>query len=95
MAVTEETRYKIYEAFKASYGDEMANGLIEMFPPAGADVGTKQDLAALEDRIGLRFETLEARFGERLERELRRQSARFTASLFVGLTLFGVVDRLI
>ena len=75
---------------------------MELLPPVGwADVATKHDLALVHaDFEHLRSEgkgdiaLLEARLGERLERELLRQSARFTASLFAGLTLFGAVDRL-
>ena len=96
-------------AFKASHGAKVANGLMELLPPVGwADVATKHDLTLVHadfehlrgDFEHLRGEVkgdialLEARLGERLERELRRQSARFTASLFAGLTLFGVVERL-
>ena len=90
-------------------GAKVANGLMELLPPVGwADVATKHDLALVHadfehlrgDFEHLRSEgkgdiaLLEARLGERLERELLRQSARFTASLFAGLTLFGVVERL-
>jgi len=64
VAITEEVRHRVYEAIRASHGDEVANGLMEMLPPVGwADVATKHDLSgslgALEDRMGLRFERLE------------------------------------
>ena len=110
VAITEETRHTIYEAFRASYGDEVANGLMELLPPVGwADVATKHDLAGLEERMDLRFqlvdqhfqlvdqhfETLEAKLGERLERALHRQSAAFVATVFTGLTVFGVIGRLL
>lgn len=48
MAITEEGRHEIYEAFKASHGAKVANGLMELLPPVGwADVATKHDLAVL------------------------------------------------
>ena len=52
MAITEEVRHRVYEAIRASHGDEVANGLMEMLPPVGwADVATKQDLAALREQV--------------------------------------------
>ena len=63
VAITEETRHTIYEAFRASYGDEVANGLMELLPPVGwADVATKHDLAGLEERMDLRFQLVDQRF---------------------------------
>ena len=110
MAISEEVRHRIYESFRASFGDEVANGMMEMLPPVGwADVATKHDLAALEERLDLRFALVDARFaqmdqrfdlvearmGERLERALRVQSARFMAAMAAMFTAFGVIDRLI
>ena len=91
MAITEEVRHKVYEAIRASHGDEVANGLMEMLPPVGwADVATKHDLSgglgALEERMGLRMEALEARLGERLESSLKdiQQEMREQANRFIG-----------
>ena len=132
MAISEEVRHRIYESFRASFGDEVANGMMEMLPPVGwADVATKHDLAALEERLDLRFGALEervdvrfagleerldlrfalvdarfaqmdqrfylveARMGERLERALRVQSARFMTAMAAMFTAFSVIDRLI
>ena len=87
---------------------------MEMLPPVGwADVATKHDLGALEERMDLRFERLEesldlrfqlidqrfelldARFGERLERTMRLQSARFMTAMAAMFTAFGLIDRLL
>ena len=125
MAITEEVRHKVYEAIRASHGDEVANGLMEMLPPVGwADVATKHDLdvlrVMLEERMNLRFERLEesidlrfqivderferadqrfdlmeARIGERLERAMRLQSARFMTAMAAMFTAFGLIDRLV
>ena len=41
---------------------------MEMMPPVGwADVATKRDLDALEERMNLRFQALEVRFDARFE----------------------------
>lgn len=56
MTITEEVRHKISETFREQFGDEVANCVMAMLPPVGwADVATKHDLAALEERIDLRF----------------------------------------
>jgi len=83
---------------------------MELLPPVGwADVATKRDLAALEERMELRFqlidqrfqlvdqkfEWLEARLGERFEAGLRQQVTRFWVALVAvtGLSV-GLADAL-
>ena len=107
MAITEEVRHRVYEAIRASHGDEVANGLMEMLPPVGwADVATKHDLSgslgALGERMNLRFALvdqrfglMEARLGERLERAMRLQLARFMTAMAAMFTAFGLIDRIL
>jgi len=111
VAITEEVRHRVYEAIRASHGDEVANGLMEMLPPVGwADVATKHDLdvlrVMLEERMDLRFQLIEKtvaleakgvrhEFGERLERELRRQSVRFMTAMAAMFTAFGLIERVL
>ncbi|HLG01063.1 MAG TPA: hypothetical protein VI916_11355 [Acidimicrobiia bacterium] len=107
MAINEAIRHEIYEAFKTSFGDHVADGLMEMLPPVGwADVATKHDLeglrTGLEERMELRFQLvdqrfdlMEARIGERLERALRAQSARFIGAMAATFVAFGFIDRLL
>lgn len=96
MAINEAIRHEIYEAFKASFGNQVADGLMELLPPVGwADVATKHDLAALEERMDLRFDLLEARIGERLERALRIQSGPFIGAMAATFVAFGFIDRLV
>ena len=98
-----EGRYHRHHAFRVSHGDEVANGMMEMLPPVGwADVVTKHDLAGVEERMNLRFalvdqrfELMEARLGERLERSLRVQSVRTMAGVAAMFTAFGLIDRLV
>ena len=60
-----------------------------MPPPVGwAEVATKHDLAELERRLDLRFETFEARFDARLDRELRELENRFLNRLVVVNGIF-------
>lgn len=93
MAVGEEERHRVFEAFKDSYGAEVASSIMEMMPPAGVpELATKDDVAALgrELRGELRAELhgqvgvlraemdgLEARLGERIEGALKEQATRF------------------
>jgi hypothetical protein len=62
-----------------------ARTLMEMLPPVGwADVATKRDLAALEERMELRFEKVDARF-EALEERLLRGIERSSTQLVMWL----------
>jgi len=73
VAISEQARHALYEAFKASHGNEVANTLMELLPPVGwADVTTKHDLAGLEERMELRFQLVDARMGERLGQQMVR-----------------------
>lgn len=88
VTITEGQRHRIYEAFRASHGDEVANGLMELLPPVGwADVATTHDLAALEQRMNLRFEALKERMDLRFEALEERMDLRFerTEARFAGL----------
>jgi hypothetical protein len=63
MAITEESRHKLYKALEDSIGVQNASTLMEHLPPVGwADVATKRDLDHLERGIELN-----------LHRELRHQ----------------------
>jgi hypothetical protein len=62
---------------------------MDLLPPVGwADIATKTDLSALEERmelrfdaVNLRFEALEYRFDAKLEHEIRE----LTRTLLLGL----------
>jgi hypothetical protein len=78
MAVDESRRLLLHDAARHAWGAEAALVLMEMLPPTGwADVATKRDLDALEERVETRFvavqRDLEA-FGERID--LRFDAAR-------------------
>lgn len=45
--------------------------------------------------VDQRFDLVEARMGERLERALRMQSVRFMTAMAAMFTAFGVIDRLL
>ena len=69
MAVDERSRHELYRRLEEVLGPEAATTLIEHLPPLGwADVATKHDLAALEERMELRFARVDERFARVDER---------------------------
>ena len=63
MVVDERSRHELYRRLEEVLGPEAATTLIEHLPPVGwADVTTKHDLAALEERMELRFARVDERF---------------------------------
>ncbi|MGH9011442.1 MAG: hypothetical protein ACRDYF_16590 [Acidimicrobiia bacterium] len=63
MALDERARHELFLRLEQILGAESAETLMEMLPPVGwADVATKRDLDALEERMNLRFEAQEQRF---------------------------------
>jgi hypothetical protein len=74
MVLDERSRHELYLRLEAVLGADAATALMEHLPPVGwADVATKRDLDALEQRLDLRldavdqrFDFFEARFDERL-----------------------------
>ena len=63
IVVDERSRHELYRRLDEVLGPEAATTLIEHLPPVGwADVATRHDLAALEERIGLRFARVDDRF---------------------------------
>ncbi|HUC36002.1 MAG TPA: hypothetical protein VMR97_02640 [Acidimicrobiales bacterium] len=79
MAVSEESRHRLYSKLELVLGSEEATVLMEHLPPVGwADVATKRDLDALEARIGGRFEAVDARF-EAVDVRFEAVDVRFDA----------------
>lgn len=57
MAVTEYERHQLFAWFEGQLGPERAATMMNLLPPvSGDDIATKDDLAALEARLDLRFE---------------------------------------
>ena len=60
MALDERARHELFLRLEQVLGADQAETLMEMLPPVGwADVATKRDFDALEQRMDLRFEALE------------------------------------
>ena len=75
MALDERARHELFLRLQQVLGAEQADTLMELLPPVGwADVATKHDLAALEDRMTLRFEVSEQKLLAAFRGELLAQS---------------------
>lgn len=84
MVLDERARHELFQRLGEVLGLEAAETLMEMLPPVGwADVATKRDLDALEQRMDLRFESLEnkllAAFRGELLTAVTAQTAVFSA----------------
>ncbi len=81
MVVDERSRHELYRRLEELLGPEAATTLIEHLPPVGwADVATKGDLTALEQRMDLRFARVDDRFvavGARFDHLQERVNDRF------------------
>lgn len=98
MAIDERSRHALYLGLVRLLGEEDATTLMEHLPPVGwADVATRHDLAALEQRLDLRFEAMDVRL-ESLE---ARMLGTFRGELVTAITtqtrsiLFTLVFTLI
>ena len=93
MAVTEESRYRLFKQLEDTLGAEHANTLMEHLPPVGwADVATKADLEQLELRMNMRFD---AALASGLHRQFVQIIASVAAMLTVMLTLAVTVNQLL
>ena len=80
MALDERARHELFLRLEEVLGPESAETLMEMMPPVGwADVATKRDLDALEQRMDLRFEGLEHKLLAAFRAELLDQSNLISA----------------
>jgi hypothetical protein len=93
MAVTEESRYRLFKQLEETLGAEHSNTLMEHLPPVGwADVATKADLEQLELRMNMRFD---AALASGLHRQFVQIIASVAAMLTVMLTLAVTVNQLL
>ncbi|MGH8973802.1 MAG: hypothetical protein ACRD0C_11445 [Acidimicrobiia bacterium] len=79
MALDERSRHELFLRLEEVLGPRQAETLMEMMPPVGwADVATKRDLDALEQRMELRFEAIDHRF-EAMDHRFEAMDHRFEA----------------
>lgn len=69
MAVTEESRYQLFQRFEEMLGREGVSTLMELLPPVGwADVATKRDLDHLHAVLDAKIDTAVGRLDAKIER---------------------------
>ena len=86
MAPSRAQRLQLYEELVKEFGDEPAMTLMESLPPVDwHELATKDDLAALEERVNARFEVVDARIGTGLA-GVRGEVARCGSSWAPGST---------
>ena len=90
MVLDERARHELFLRLEQALGSESAETLMELLPPVGwADVATKRDLDALEERMNLRFELVDQRFGmldQRFEASENKLLAAFRGELLAAVT---------
>jgi hypothetical protein len=69
MAVSESDRHKLYRKLEGVIGRKPTETMMSLLPPVGwADVATKSDLQAMEERFDAKLEAMESRINERIIR---------------------------
>lgn len=80
MVLDERSRHQLYLRLEEVLGPEAATTLMEHLPPVGwADVATKRDLNALEQRLDQRFDAFEEHIDLRFGAIEERIDLRFGA----------------
>ena len=81
MAVTEESRYQLFQRLEELLGPEKVATLMELLPPVGwADVATKRDLDQLRDALDARIDGLGHELRAEMFREQRNQTLAIIGS---------------
>jgi hypothetical protein len=91
MAISEESRHRLYQRLEAVLGHDEATVLMEHLPPVGwADVATKRDLDTLAEHIDLRFDQVDGRLA-RLEQGVDHLRSDFRTTMLSFMTMIVVL----
>jgi hypothetical protein len=75
VAVTEESRFQLFQRLEELLGPEKVSTLMELLPPVGwADVATKRDLDHLQSALDARIDRLGVELRAEMFREQRNQT---------------------
>jgi hypothetical protein len=77
LSISERDRHRLHTKAGEAMGADAADTLMSYLPPVGwADVATKRDLDALEERMDLRFQLVDQRF-DQVDRRFEEVARRF------------------
>jgi hypothetical protein len=79
MTVEERRRIALHRAAAGTWGEEVADTLVELVAPSGHELATRADLQAFERRMDQRFAAMDERWAARITVMDERWAARFTA----------------
>ncbi len=93
MALTEESRYQLFQGLSETLGSERASTLMELLPPVGwADVATKHDLehvtAILRSETALLGSEIRSEMAQ-LGSDLRSEMAQLGSEIRAEMALLG------
>jgi anti-sigma-K factor RskA len=79
MTVEERRRIALHRAAAGTWGEEVADTLVELVAPSGHEFATRADVLGFERRMDERFATMDARWDERFAAMDVRWEERFAA----------------
>jgi crotonobetainyl-CoA:carnitine CoA-transferase CaiB-like acyl-CoA transferase len=77
MTVEERRRIALHRAAAGTWGEEVADTLVELVAPSGHELATRADVQGFERRMDERFATMDARWEERFATMDARWEERF------------------
>ena len=93
MAVEEQRRLALYQAAATSWGEEVADTLVELVTPAGHEPATRADIEgvlvamdALDQRLTAQMDAMDQRWSERSAAMEHRLTAAFERGLREAIT---------
>ena len=93
--IDERARHEMYLGLEEKLGTTVADAVMQHLPPVGwAEVANKYDLAALEARMDLRFDGLEARLELRIEAQINRLLYFLIPTIFTAIGLAIAVSKI-
>ena len=93
MTIDERARHELFLAAERSLGRPQTETLMALLPPVGwAEVATKHDLAALEERMSLRFDMVDQKF-DMVDERFSSLEAQFGTRSEMVDQMFEMVDQ--
>ena len=92
MAIDERRRHELYLRVEEVLGPEPADSLMQLLPPAGSDVATKQDVEAMGAALRQEMSTMWHEIVGTMRAEFAAQTkAMFLVIVTIVLTMSGLV----